>query len=414
MIRRLEKRFRIVAISVISLVLLVLLLVVNIMNISSNIRHADDTLKAMTSQEHSENYKYKDHDDKPPSDILSDDNKDKRESYREVNRSFDVILDSDFNLLETNAPGKNIINRDTAYDLAMKVVDNNSTSGFIKGFRYLKIDQDQNIKIAFLDYSFERRLELNLLIQSSLIYIGSIGLVTILVSVFLRPVMKPIKESYAKQKQFITDASHELKTPLTIISTDMELIKMEHGESEWTDSVDNQVKRLNSLTNELVSLSRMNEEDIKPEMKDVDLSSIVSDVVMGFEPAIEARGKTIDIDIKENVHVIGNYDALERVISIIMNNALKHSNENGHIYVKLSHDKKTQLIFRNTVNNIEAGSHEEFFERFYRGDVSRNSRLGGFGIGLSIAKSIIEEHRGKVEAMSHDATSLDIVITLKS
>jgi signal transduction histidine kinase len=136
---------------------------------------------------------------------------------------------------------------------------------------------------------------------------------------------------------------------------------------------------------------------------------------MGFEPAVLAKGKKIEANIEDDLIIKGNYDSIERVMSILLSNALKYSDAQGTIRVDLHQKgKRVTLMVMNSVDYIEKGDHYEFFERFYRSDASRNSKTGGFGIGLAVARSIVEEHRGKIEVRSGDEKSIEISITLKA
>jgi signal transduction histidine kinase len=399
MIKQMESKFTIVAISVVSLVFLLLIILVNGFTIRENTQQADNSLDKLAEL---------------PYGIL-DDFRERGHGDKEENRSFGVVVDNNLELVSTNAELKNIVEDDTSYEMALLAIEEDEKYGFVEDYRYLRIVEDDQIKVIFLDYSFERQAELNFIFVSIGAYFAAILLVVFLVIILLKPVMKPIKESYAKQRQFITDASHELKTPLTIISTDMELIEMENGPSDWIVSVNKQVERLNALTNELVTLSRMNEENIKIEMSEINISDIVNDVVMGFEPAVLAKGKKIEANIEDDLIIKGNYDSIERVMSILLSNALKYSDAQGIIRVDLHQKgKRVTLMVMNSVDYIEKGDHYEFFERFYRSDASRNSKTGGFGIGLAVARSIVEEHRGKIEVRSGDEKSIEISITLKA
>ncbi len=399
MIKQMERRFTMVAISIISLVLLLLIIFVNIISMSGNVQRADNALLKMTEIQ-------------VEGDIREP--KDPRDIGKDFNRSFIVDMDDELNLISSNAYERNILDDDIAYKMAIVASEKSKTTGFVEDFRYLKIEQNDQIKVIFLDYSFERQSEINFIYVSIGVFFVAIILVVVLVKILLKPVMKPIKESFAKQKQFITDASHELRTPLTVISTDMEIIEMENGSSDWITSVNHQVKRLNTLTKELVVLSRMNEMDSRFDMAQVNMSDIINDVAMGFEPAVEAKGKKLILNIEDDIKVNGHYDGLERVMSILFSNALKYSDDHGTIRVDLlKKGKKISLSVYNTLDDIEVGHHPELFERFYRSDASRNSETGGFGIGLAVANSIIEEHKGKIEAKSMDAKSIEFIITLK-
>jgi len=409
MIKQMEKRFAIVAILVVSTVLLTLIILVNAISINVNIRRADDALLRLSGD-----WLQEDNLQKPPENLpslLPD--IDKRNILKEENRSFEVVVDQGLSLIFTNAYSRNLLDDATAYEYTLTVLEDSEVSGFIGGYRYMVIDEAGKIKVIFLDYSIEKIAEQNFMLISIGVYFVAVILTTLLVIILLKPVMKSIKESYAKQKRFITDASHELKTPLTVIATNMEIIEMDTGASDWITSVNTHVQKLNTLTNELVMLSRMDEEGNQVVLVEVNLSEIVNDVVMGFEPAINAKGKILDIDVEDEVRIKGNYDGLERVMSVIMNNALKYSDDQGHIWVNLHRKgKKIYLSIRNTVDAIEQGSHNVFLERFYRSDASRNSETGGFGIGLAVAQSIVEEHHGKIDISSKDTRSLEVMITL--
>ena len=167
-----------------------------------------------------------------------------------------------------------------------------------------------------------------------------------------KKIFRPVAESYDKQKRFITDAGHEIKTPLTIIDANTEVIEMMSGESEWTKNTRDQVKRLTSLTNQMVALSRLDENSIR------------------------------------------------QLISILVDNAMKYAVGDAGVDVSLKRDGcKICFVLRNLTDVMEAGNQKVLFERFYRPDSSRNSETGGSGIGLSLAKSIVESHKGKITAV---------------
>lgn len=385
MIKKMERRFTIVAISVISLVLLFLVLAVQLVSNQVNIRKADLILTTIAS-ESSEM-------------IFGNMGTIDMKSLRSF--SVTVALEGDEASYEISS--NDYVEEDIAMTMALDVIEKGKPNGFIDEFRYLIIEEDNRASIYFLDYSFEQASAMSFMWVSLVVYGISVLLVGLLVKVFMKFVMRPIKESYEKQKQFITDASHELKTPLTVISTDMQLIEMESGPTKWVKSVNKQVQRLTTLSNELVLLSTMDETSNELVFEGFNISDLVSDVVYGFEPAIVAGGRFLETAIEDGIKMEGNYDALEKVMSILMENALKYGSANGEVKVKLwRKGKGLGLSVENTVDAIDEGDHSAYFERFYRADQSRNSKTGGFGIGLAVAKSVVEQHHGKIVSYSPD------------
>lgn len=396
MINKLKTRFSIVAISVITIVLLIILVSVNAVSIYNNISRADETLlqvsnKVMNKPERTLNQS-------PPS--------------REFDRVFDTLLNDENQIIKVTSANTNIYSNIDVQSLVDEVLINSGESkGFVGDYRYLIVS---NNKIFFLDYTFEKLSEVSFLWGSTIIFFLAIGLVAILVMLFLKPVMKPIQEAYEKQKRFITDASHEIRTPLTIISTNIQLIEMDNNKTDWTQSISKQVKRLNNLSESLVSLARLDEDGIKLEKNTLNLSDLVNDVLIGFEPSVKGMGKQLNTEIADDIKMHANYDAIEKVVSTLMNNAIKYCSKDGHIDVKLNTDNRHILLtFINDAQNMEKASYNAYFERFYRAEHSRNSETGGFGIGLAIAKSIVEEHHGSIKAFSSDGKKFSIEIKFK-
>jgi hypothetical protein len=297
-----------------------------------------------------------------------------------------------------------------ASDYAESLYKKNKIKGFVDCYRFrcFTLDNGSSMYI-FLDC--ERELNTFKTFFAACLGVSLIGLlfVFLLVCLFSNIFLRPVAESYEKQKRFITDASHELKTPLTIIDANTEVIEMTNGESQWTKSTRNQIKRLTSLTEKLVFLSRMDEENIKPEMVDFSVSDAISDTAAAFIPLAEAQGRTLNIDIEPDNIYHGNEGMIRQLVSLLLDNAIKYSPENGKISLTFSrHGKNFCLVIKNTVDSVTPGSHDEFFERFYRSDSSRNQKSGGYGIGLSVAYAIVHAHHGKISAYSEDGCSLNV------
>ncbi len=293
------------------------------------------------------------------------------------------------------------------------VYQSGEARGFYRAYRYLRTDRENFTRLIFVDCSRELASFHNLAKSSAAISILGLLAVFLLVLIFSRRVFKPVEESVTKQKQFITDASHELKTPLAIISANVEILEMEGEENEWTKSIHNQVARLASLTEQMVLLSRLDEEGQRQDFTEFDFSLAVQETVETFLPLAKAQGKELAWQIEEGVRYRGDEAQLRQLVSLLLDNGVKHSSEQGRIELTLRRKgRKVQLTVWNTAENVEKGNLDMLFERFYRRDASRNSGTGGSGIGLSIVKAIAERHGGQAEAQSEDGRSVRITVAL--
>ena len=211
-----------------------------------------------------------------------------------------------------------------------------------------------------------------------------------------RKAIHPIIENMEKQKQFITDAGHELKTPLAVISANADVLELTAGKNEWIDSIRNQVTQMNELVKRLLFLSKM-EEGQQLVMTDFDLSKLVAEKVKQLSTIAISKEKEFETEIQEGIQYKGDMDAIEHLISVLTENAVKYCAENGKVQVRLFKTGKTiHFEVRNSSQPLEESEMGRLFERFYRPDSSRNRTTGGHGIGLSIAKAVVDSHRGKI------------------
>lgn len=242
--------------------------------------------------------------------------------------------------------------------------------------------------------------------------IGALSFLAVLFTVILASgrAVKPVAESYSRQKQFVTDAGHELKTPLTVISANNELARMTCGGSEWLDSIDRQVEKLNRLVENLITLAKADEEQ-KPLFSAFSLSDAVCDTAGVFEAPANAGNRRLDFQIAENISYYGDESRLRRVVSILMDNAVKYCDEGGTITVRLTADRQIRLQIWNDFTDAEHCETEKMFQRFYRADPARTSD-GGFGLGLSIAKADVEAHRGSIRASMSGKGRMLLEVTL--
>lgn len=247
------------------------------------------------------------------------------------------------------------------------------------------------------------------------LWISLLGMLAVFLLMMLASgrIIKPVSDSYEKQKQFITDAGHEIKTPLAIIDADAGLIEMENGSSEWLQDIQTQVRRLTGLTNDLIYLARTEEAQGRQEMLDFPLSDMVEEQVRSFQALAIQNNRQFISHIQPMLTLHGDEKMIGQLVSILLDNAIKYSDAGGEIRVML--EKQGRAVHLSVFNTVESINQQELghlFDRFYRTDRSRNSKTGGYGIGLSIASAVTAAHKGKILAASRDGHSLLITVIL--
>ncbi len=253
--------------------------------------------------------------------------------------------------------------------------------------------------VVFLDYSTRDLRLYNLRLYSIYAAIACFVIFLFVISVFSKHAIQPFVENSEKQKTFITNAGHELKTPIAIISANTEVMEAMDGPNEWTQSNMAQVERLTRLVNELVTLARLEEAAEKETLilEEVDLSEKAAAVSQEFHGLAVTNGLTLETNIAEGIKVKGQEKSLHELISILLDNAVKYCDEGGHISVTLERKKKNAVfIVANSYKNGADVDYSRFFERFYREDSSHSQIKSGYGIGLSMAESIVRAHKGSI------------------
>jgi signal transduction histidine kinase len=328
-------------------------------------------------------------------------------------RYFWVRFDSSGKVSETNTRNIAFITEDNAKEYATSVYSTGKEKGFFHTYRYKTGSGDDGSKIiVFTDISAQMINVYKLLGQSLLIGAFALLAMFILVFLFSGQAVAPVVESLEKQKRFITDAGHELKTPLAVISANVDVLELESGKSEWSSSIKNQVKRMNSLVKNLLTLSRMDEERMHVVYSDFDMSNAVKETSESFEAIAESKNKKYQVDIEEDIHIIGDKNAIVQLTSLLLDNAMKYSSEKGSIHILLSRGKNIVLEVSNTCDYIPDGNLDRLFDRFYRADSSRSRETGGYGIGLSVARAIANSHGGEIEALRSGDRIIRFVVTL--
>ena len=319
-------------------------------------------------------------------------------------RYFSVVYKEDKTLYSTNLDHLSNLSKEQALSYANKVIKNNRSSGVFKvgsQFYSYQITQDSKTKrylLVVLDSTnyLESRndffwLSIQLCFYSFIFFV-------LVVSGFSNFAIRPYIKNYENQKRFITNAGHELKTPLAIISANTELQELMTGENEWTESTKDQVKRLSNLINQMVVLARL-EEQPDVTLVDVNFSEVVKKVAGNFKSVIEKAGKKYEIKLQEDIHVKATEDELYELVSILIDNACKYCDEDGQIFVTLTkakRGKRARLTVANSYADGKNVDYSRFFDRFYREDESHNQKQPGYGIGLSMAESLVRIFKGRI------------------
>ena len=314
------------------------------------------------------------------------------------NNGFSIAkIDENKNVIRSYRDDVLIKGKDDLQKLVTDAVNESSTSGYVGTYRYLKVNNDAGNLVLLLNTqrdldSFHAFMRNSIIV--SLIVILSVFILLVLIS---KKVIAPIQQSYQKQKQFITDASHELKTPLAIIRSNTDVLELENGDSKWTKNIQNQVDRLTSLVNSLVVFSRMEEKDTVEKVK-FNLSEALHARIDDFEELASFQKKHIIADIDNNIYYRGEQQAIVQLMDILLENAIKYATKETNINVTLKKNKKYSMMKISNQANVKKGDLRKVFDRFYRLDESRNSTVKGYGIGLSMAKLIAEKHKEVIKA----------------
>ncbi len=329
-------------------------------------------------------------------------------------RYFTVTVNGDGTIAGVDVNHVAAITAQDACTYALQVSASSAKHGFYSAYRYRVVDTDEGSLYVFVDCARELSNFEAFLGASAAIGMGAWLLVFILMVIFSRVAVRPIVESYRKQQRFITDASHEIKTPLAVIGAANDVLEIEAGESEWTQSIAAQVTRLKSLTERLVFLARMDEGATQFEKTDLDLSELVEYASEPFCAVAESRGKRLVRDIEAELHVQGDISALLQVVELLLDNATRYASDGSKIELALKKRSRggTTLQMSNAVDAMPEGDLRRLFDRFYRADTSRNSQTGGSGVGLSVAQAIVEAHGGSIRAQALDAHTICFTVTL--
>ena len=396
MLKKMRWRFTGAAMAAFSTVIIILLCFVNVWNYQAVTRQQDETLNRLLE---AENGTHPFPGNTPPGGTPEHFSPE----VQYMIRFFSVQYDTQGNATRINQDFIASVSEDDAASYAEKALAHGKEHGYQNGYRYLVQHSDDGTLVIFLNSERELQTIRSLLLITAAIAIICLLVVFVLVLIFSRRALRPYVRNMEAQKQFITNASHELKTPLTSISTSADVLAMEYEQDEWVENIQIQTARMSKLISNLVTLSRLDEENPFPEKQEFSLSDAVWEASEPFTATARARGKEYLLDIEDNIMLSGDPAAIQQVISILLDNALKYSSENGTISLSLHrHNKKAEITVSNTCSDDQIPDISKVFERFYRGDPSHSSQIGGSGIGLSIARATVEAHGGQICASYAD------------
>ncbi len=316
-------------------------------------------------------------------------------------RSFAIELDNNYAITymryETST-----FSQDEIIDISNKIINLKKDEGSYKNIEYLRVDDGHHLVIVGIDREIENALYNKLVL--TIIVFTIIGLAFLLIVIILLSfwIIKPIKETFDKQKRFISDSSHELKTPLSVINANVDALSSEIGNNDLLNNIKSQTLRMNSLVLDMLQLAKLEEKE-KIINDKIDLSKLVQNEVLPYEALAFENNKKLSINVEQNIEYRGNEEDIKKLINILVDNAIKHSSDNAKIKINLKKDKK-HIIFDvyNTGCTFKDSEREKIFERFYRSDLSRNRDTGSSGLGLSIAKAIAESNNLEIKVDSEE------------
>ncbi len=389
MLNKMRRRFILAAMSAFSCVILVLLLVINLSYYKSITDQQDDTLFLLAQLDKRE----------PPFDRY--DKFSVEVSY--MLRYFSVTFDENLNPINVNHEFIASVSSNQAEQYGAYALNCGKTSGYYNGYRFLSVSSFRDTTVFFLNSEKELQSFNYLLWTTVTIAILCLSVVFLLIVIFSKHAIAPFARNMRAQKQFITNASHELKTPLTAISASADILAMEYADDEWVKNIRSQTGKLAKLITNLITLSRLNEDNPFPSKTVFSLSDTLWEVCDSFIATANAMGKDFTYAIPDNLNINGDRTAVSQLFSILLDNALKYSPDNGFIKLDAKRiGKHTEITIENNCSCLPKDA-SRLFERFYRADESHSGNtVGGMGIGLSIAKATVDAHGGSINVSQTD------------
>ena len=314
---------------------------------------------------------------------------------------YSVAVSYEGEILEVKNGMSGVHTDETLKNLAQSIIKSGRNNGIENNLAFLKVDKGGYILVAFMDNTVVNESAITLF-RYTLIFGGVALLLFFFLSVYLaRRIVNPLEESYQKQKQFISDAGHELKTPVSVVSANAELLSREIGDNQWLQNIQYENERMGMLVGQLLDLART--ENVTPQMEHIDFSRLVAGESLPFESVAFEKGLVLNSNIATDIGLVGNSTQLKQLVSILLDNAIRHSKEHGEVWLTLTKEHGfAKLSVINKGEEIRAEHREQIFERFYRVDTVRNGEDKHYGLGLAIAKAIATSHKGNISVHCFD------------
>ena len=309
---------------------------------------------------------------------------------------YSVAVSDKGEILEIKNDSPTVYASDDLAQMAKDIIKDGKSTGTKDNLTFLKMDKNGYVLVVFMDNTVVNESAMTLF-RYTLIFGGVALVVFFFLSRFLaKKIVAPLEESYQKQKQFISDAGHELKTPVSVVSANAELLSRELGDNQWLQNIQYENERMGLLVGQLLDLART--ENVTPQMEYIDFSRLVAGEMLPFESVAFEKGLVLNSDITNGITVEGNSTQLKQLISILLDNAIRHSKPDGEVRLTLTKDHGiAEISVINKGDEIPAEHRERIFERFYRVDTARNGEDKHYGLGLAIAKAIVDAHHGHIE-----------------
>lgn len=409
MLRKLRERFILSAMAAFGIVMLMLVAGINALNYKVTVDRQDDMLAGI--MEYEQIRESRPPGDKPP--MISDMPWADGPEADFTTRFFIVHCNGEGQLMDIFHEHISSVDQEEIRQEAERILSGHREKGYWKDYRYMVRQEDAGVTIIFLNVFREQRLIRSLFWVSVVTALLSFCVVLALTVFFSGRAIRPYLRNIERQKRFITDAGHELKTPLTSISTSADILEMELEGDEWVENIKKQTARMTRLVSDLVALSRLDEETPFPEKAEFSISDAAWETAEAFGAAAQAKGKTCMQQIEENLRFTGDRAAIQRLLSILLDNAVRYGAEGGEIRLEVfRRHNRIHLMVSNPCDVEKIPDLNRLFDRFYRPDEARSSDAGGTGIGLSMARAIAEAHGGKITAESRDGRIIIFKVVL--